>query len=100
MSKTAPISFHAAARSPRYHRHFSRHREVRDESWGREPDFLRVAFNGPSRVLVDSMRRQSHPHEQMYFASADAYLAYLHWLFPDKKVKQGSHPTSEGPTIR
>ena len=72
-----------ATRTP-VRRHFHRLREVRDQSWEREPDFLQLILIGPSRVLVDLMRRQSHPHEQMYTASADAYLAYLHQLFSDK----------------
>ena len=73
-----------ATRAP-VRRHFHRLREVRDECWRREPDFLRAVLAGPSQVLVDLMRRQSHAHEQMHVASADAYLAHLHRLFPDKK---------------
>jgi hypothetical protein len=72
-----------ATRAP-VRRHFHRLREVRNESWGREPFYLRAVLGGPSQVLVDLMRRQSHPHEQVHVASADAYLAYLHQLFPDK----------------
>jgi hypothetical protein len=72
-----------ATRTP-VRRHFHRLREVRNESWGREPLFLRAVLGGPSQVLVDLMRRQSHAHEQMHAASAGAYLAYLHWLFSEK----------------
>jgi hypothetical protein len=80
-SRENGISEAMLAADPHVRGQFAQLVRVRDESWQREPEFLRSVRHGPSQVLVDLMRRQSRSAERQHAQSADAYLKYLHRKF-------------------
>ena len=97
------ISEGRLAARPEVRAEFGRLMSLRDEVWSLEAGFLRSTLHGPSRVLVDLMRRQSKPEQRHHTASARAYLNYLRRRFrPSQTVpaKKTSRETCSSPLLK